>query len=186
MNHFTHCSIRITIWGLSGVVHWWSMGASVGHDPPMSIFCVHVDPCALSRLKVTAGRSRTSSIPHREIIYFYSIVGARHMNGLKYHLKWLDLLEIDFLKKGQSWLQALNNVLLLMLIYIKRCRWGHSDLSHFPVFGEESRATPKDIAKLPTSQHVNRKIAGGLCRQHVPEITCTFISRLEDKLDSCV
>lgn len=76
-----------TIWGLSGVVCFWTLEASVSQHPVVSIFPVDIEKVAVSRLKVTAPWRTAGSGPPRNVIDFNLSFGVWTMDGLQHHLE---------------------------------------------------------------------------------------------------
>lgn len=83
---FCRCESASTIRGLSGVICFWTLEASISQHPVVSIFPTDIEKVALSRLKVTAPwRTARSGLP-RNVIDFNRHAGVWTIGGLPHHL----------------------------------------------------------------------------------------------------
>lgn len=155
-----------TLWGLSSVVCFWTLEASIGQHPVMSIFHVDIDPIALFRLKVTAPWRTAGSVPQRNIIHFHCSIAVRTVDSLQHHL----VKDISCVSDSQTKQEKHYSCFDLELktpvwhfCHLKFSRRGYGDFCNLPAWRHYSRLLPKNIRQLPTPQHMHGEAVSWRC-----------------------
>lgn len=138
---FCRCESASTIRGLSGVICFWTLEASISQHPVVSIFPADIEKVALSGLKVTAPWRTALFAPPRNVIDSNRRAGVWTVGGLPHHLvRDIRCVFLDSQGKTRRTRLALVthsqriklNLSLVNTTHLKMSIRGHTDFCNLP------------------------------------------------------